>query len=86
MSELSKGKIPVELDFFVGGENIDLQNQVIQLGADEDGLELLSYLQTDDCAELIRENKIKIHIETCNLFFDNENSNESIYDLFSCTG
>ena len=29
----------------------------------------------------MRENKIKIHIETGNLFFDNENFNESIYDF-----
>ena len=34
----------------------------------------------------MRENKIKIHIETGNLFFDNENSNESIYDFFLTQG
>ena len=55
---------------------------MIQLGVDEDGLEFLSYLQTDYCGELMRENKMKIHIETSNLFFDNENLNEIIYDFF----
>ena len=37
MKELIRGQIPPELDFFVGGdENMDLKNQINQLGVDED--------------------------------------------------
>ena len=83
MRELNKSEIPFELEFFVGGEeNVDLQSKIIQLGVDEDGLEFLSYLQSDYCGELMKTNKIKIHIESGNLFFDNVNSNESIYGFF----
>ena len=56
--------------------------KIIQLDVDEDGQEFLSYLQSDYCGELIKTNKIKIHIESGNLFFDNVNSNESVYDFF----
>ena len=61
---MNKGGIPFELEFF---------------GVDEDGLEILNYLQSDYCGELMKTNKIKIHTESGNLFFDNVNSNESIY-------
>ena len=80
---MNKSGIPFELEFFVGGEeNVDLQNKIIQLGVDEDGLKFLNYLQSDHCGELMKTNKIKIHTESGNLFFDNVNSNESIYDFF----
>ena len=69
IKEINKGEIPIELDFFVGGENIVLQNQVMKLGVDKEALELLSYLQTNHCTDIMRENKIKMHIETDYIFF-----------------
>ena len=84
MKELIRGQIPPELDFFVGGDkNMDLKNQINQLGVDEDSPEFLSYLQLEYCGKLIKRNKIKIHLESVNLFFDNKDSGESIYNFFS---
>ena len=54
----------------------------MKLGVEDDGLEFLSYLQNDHCADITRVIKIKIHIETGYIFFDNVNLNESIYDFF----
>ena len=83
MKELNRSQIPLKLDFFVGGEeNMDLQNKIIQLSIDEDGLEFLSYLQSEYCDELMKRNKIKIHLESGNLFFNNKDSGESIYSFF----
>ena len=42
----------------------------------------MKYLQSDLYPELLKRNKIKIHIETGHIFFDNVNSNESIYSFF----
>ena len=82
IKEINKGEIPIELDFFVGAENIDLKNEVMQLGVEDDGLEFLSYLQNDHCADITGVIKIKIHIESGYILFDNVNLNESIYDFF----
>lgn len=69
----------MKLEFFVGGEN---QNKVAQSGLNEYGMEFSQYLQFDVCGNLSQKNKIKIHIETAQLFFYSINSNESIYDFF----
>ena len=42
----------------------------------------MKYLQSDLYPELLKRNKIKIHIETGHIFFDHVNSNESIYSFF----
>ena len=34
------------------------------------------------CAQIMQDNKSKIHIETGNIYFDNYNTNESIFIFF----
>ena len=45
-------------------------------------LKFLKYLLSDICGAILVCNKIKIHVETGDIFFDNVNSNESIYNFF----
>ena len=47
-----------------------------------DSIELLEFLQSDSCQEIIIENKLKIHIEIGYIFFNNLDTNESIYGFF----
>ena len=48
------------------------------IGSSTDSIEFLEFLQSDFCPELFIENKLKIHIETGNIFFNNLDINESI--------
>ena len=51
-------------------------------GLSTDSIELLEFLQSDFCREVFINNKLKIHSENGNVFFNNLDTNESIY-LFS---
>ena len=42
----------------------------------------MNFLQSDICKELIQRNKLKIHLETGKIYYDNQNTNKSIYDFF----
>lgn len=71
----------MELNFFVGGEDEIFQNEAAWLVLNEDGLAFLQYLHCDICDSLLERNKIKTDIRTSQLFFDNINGNESIFDF-----
>ena len=71
-------KIFVQLNFFEGGENIEFENRVKSIGLSTDSTQFLDFLQSDFCQEVLIQNKIKIHIETENIFFNNLDTNEPI--------
>ena len=75
-------KIFVQLIFFEGGENIEFENRVKSIGLSTDSTQFLDFLQSYFCQEILIQNKIKIHIETENIFFNNLDTNEPIYDFF----
>ena len=52
------------------------------IGLSTDSIEFLEFLQSSFCQELLIENKLKIHIESGNIFFNNLDTNESIYGFF----
>ena len=52
------------------------------IGLSTDSIEFLEFLQSDFCQEIFIQNKLKIHIETGNIFFNNLDTNESIDDVF----
>ena len=52
------------------------------IGLSTDSIEFLEFLQSDFCQEIFIQNKLKIHIETGNIFFNNLDTNESIYGFF----
>ena len=52
------------------------------IGQSIDSIEFLEFLQSSFCKELLIENKLKIHIDSGNLFFNNLDTNESIYGFF----
>ena len=82
IEQLNVGITPSELQFFTGGKNKKFENKVNFLVIDQNGRQFLEYLQSDECSEIFKRNKITIYIETGNLFFNNVNTNESIYDFF----
>ena len=59
-----------------------IEDKVKLIGLSTDSIKFLEFLQSDFCQEIFIENKVKIHIETCNIFFSNLDTNESIYGFF----
>ena len=74
--------MPKQLEFFERGQNKEFEDKMKLIGLSTDSIKFLEFLQSDFCQELFIENKLKIHIETGNIFFNNLDTNESIYDFF----
>ena len=66
--KIDEGKTPLELDFFVGGNNTNFEKKSKVLNLNEQNLKFLKYLQSDICSALLANNKIKIHGETGDIF------------------
>lgn len=56
MEELNKGNIPPQLDFFTGGQNLELQNTNIQLRIDQESIDFFTFLQLEMCKQLLLRN------------------------------
>ena len=81
-SKIDKGEIPKELKFFVGGLNNEFENSVRSLGISTSSNEFLDFLQSDLCADLMIVNRLKIHMESGNIYHNNADTDESIYGFF----
>ena len=46
-----------------------------------DNLEFLDFLQSDQCKQIFIENKLKINVESSNIYYDNTDTNEGILDF-----
>ena len=85
LQTLSRGEMPKELKFFSGGEiEIDtlMSNVTNNVGVlNESNSDFLEFLSSEIGKNLMIRNKLKIHIETGQLFHDNQITNESIFDF-----
>ena len=53
----------------------------LQLGLNKDNEKLIHVLSSDIDSQILRENMLSINIRTRNIFYDNYNTNESIYSF-----
>ena len=60
----------------------EFENKVKLIGLSTDSIERLEFLQNSFCQKRLIENKLKIHIKSRNIFFNNLDTNESIYSFF----
>ena len=68
-----------EFEFFTGGTNQKFDSFVQKFGLSSENLEFLDFLQWDYCKEILENNDLKIHIETGNIYYKNNDTNESIF-------
>ena len=74
--------MPFEFEFFKGGANPQFEEIINSLTEiNEDTTEFINFLQGNICKNILENNKLKIHIESGNIFYDNENTNESIHNF-----
>ena len=73
---------PFEFEFFTGGENKKFDDTMRSYGLSTDNLEFLDFLQSEICKKILTTNKLKIHVETGNIYYDNNDTSKSIFDFF----
>ena len=70
-----------EFEFFIGGFNQKFDSFVHSKGLSTENQEFLDFLQWDLCKEILENNHLKIHIETGNIYYKNEDTNKSIFEF-----
>ena len=70
-----------EFEFFTGGFNQKSHSFVHSKGLSTENQEFLDFLQWDSCKEILEKNHLKIHIEIGNIYYKNEDTNESIFEF-----
>ena len=73
--------LPFEFEFFQGGTNEKFSNIIRTLDSGVDTLEFLDFLQSKVCKKILEDNKLKIHVETGNIYYDNNDTNESNHNF-----
>ena len=63
--------------------NKSFNKRVKMLHVSSNPLDFLDFLQSAECEEILVQNKLKIHVESGNIFHSNIDTNESIYSFFS---
>ena len=64
-----------EFEFLTGGTNQKFDSFVWKFGLSSENLEFLNFA-------ILENNDLKIHIETGNIYYKNNDTNESIFDLW----
>ena len=70
-----------EFEFFTGGFNQKCDSFARSKGLSTENQEFIDFLQWDMCKQILEDNRLKIHIETGNIYYKNENTNESIFQF-----
>ena len=73
--------LPFEFEFFKGGTNEKFSNTIRTLDSGTETSEFLHFLQSKICKTILEDNKLKIHVETGNIYYDNNDTNESIHNF-----
>ena len=76
-----KGEVPKQLEL-EGRQNKEFEDKVQLIGLSRDSGEIIDFLQSSFCQEVLVENKVKIHIRSRKIFFNNLDMNESVYCFF----
>ena len=81
LSAIGNKILPFEFEFLNGGTNEKFSNTIRSLDSGTDTLEFLDFLQSKICKKILEDNKLKIHVETGNIYYDNHDANESIHNF-----
>ena len=82
LSRMGEDDTPFEFEFFIGRKNKKFDDIIRGIGPSSNNLDFLDFLQSDQCKQILVNNKLNIHIETGNFYHDDQDTNESILDFF----
>ena len=74
-------QVTFEFEFFTGGVNHKFNSFVKRFGLTNENIEFVDFLQSDYCKEILQSNDLKIHVETGNIYYNDTDTNESIYEF-----
>ena len=72
------------MTFLLAEKNKKFDDIIRGTGLSIDNLYFLDFLQSDKCKQILINNKLKIHVETGNIYHDDQDTNELIL-IFSLT-
>ena len=81
LSAIGNQILPFEFDFFNGSPNEKFRDIIRSLDSSSNTLEFLDFLQGKVCKKIFEDNKLKIHIKTGNIYYNNLDTNESIHNF-----
>ena len=70
-----------EFDFFTGAKNQKFDSFVPKSGLSSENMAFLDFLLWDYCKKILENNNLKISIETGNIYYKNNDTNESIFEF-----
>ena len=73
--------VPFEFEFFKGGKNEKFDEIIESIDLNDETRGFLDFLQSNVCKRLLENNKLKIHIESGKIYYDNNDTNESIHSF-----
>ena len=76
-----KSEATFEFEFFSSGKNSKFDYFVKKFGLTNENINFIDFLQSEYCKEILQNNGLKIHIETGNIYYDNKDTNESIFEF-----
>ena len=76
LSKIDSDKVPFEFEFFSGGKNKKFDKLMQSICLSSDNIDFLYFLQSDICKCML------IHIETGNIYYNDQDTNESVFDFF----
>ena len=82
LSKIDSKKVPFEFEFFSGGKNKKFDKVMRSIGLSSDNIDFLDFLQSNICKRILISNKLKINIETGNIYYNDQDKNELIFDAF----
>ena len=75
------GEMPDNIYFFYGGESQKLANTLEFLDLDSTNREFAAFLLSDLGRKTMTQNKLSIHVESGDIFYDNHNTEENFYSF-----
>ena len=83
MGRTEKSEATFEFGFSTGGENSKFNSFVKRFGLTTENMDFVNFLQSDFCKEILQQNDLKIHIETGNIYYDDKDTNKSIFEFIT---
>ena len=75
------GKVPESIYFFYGGDSQQLVDALEFLGISPINREFAAFLLSDLGRKTMTQNKLSIHVESGDIFYDNHNTEENFYSF-----
>ena len=76
-----ESELTFEFEFFNGGANLKFDSFVKRFGLTTENKEFLNFFQSEYCKVIFQNNNLKIHIETGNIYYNDRDTNDSIFEF-----